>query len=122
VWRAGRDGDPDPSREQLRLVEERNREIVVNLVASLGGNEDRTSGELRGALDTVRAAAAGLCVLNVVRTDYTWAKSVAAQQSIGLISAAVAEAGFTPAPEEARAALWAGSYARTERISATWRV
>lgn len=122
IWRGDNETDSDPARDKLRQAEELTEQIVVDLVAPQGGNEYKDKLELFAALDTVRAAAAGLCILNVVRPAYTWAKSVNNKQSIGLISTALTEAGFIPAPIETRARLWTNSYARTDRISARWQI
>lgn len=122
IWRGDNESDSDPAREKLYRAEELTEQVVVDLVASQKGSGNRDKLELLAALDTIRAAAAGLCILNVVQPTYTWVKSVSGKQSIGLISAALIEAGFIPAPKETRARLWTESYARTDRISAQWQI
>jgi AcrR family transcriptional regulator len=120
VWRANDYSEPDPLRECLRQAEGVNQQIVIDLCESIG--EKRNGDELIPRLDMVRAAAAGLCILNVVQPTYTWAKNVSAQQSIDLITAAMTQAGFEPAHEDERVEVWEASVVRTERMSADWRI
>ena len=105
--------------EDLEVAEKETAVIVLDLCRETGSQlrED----ELNRNLDTVRAAVAGLCVLNVVRPVYTWAKTVSQEQSIGLVLAAIREAGLEPAPEGTVSTLWQQSRDRVERLSAEWR-
>ncbi|KQB85101.1 hypothetical protein Cocul_00236 [Corynebacterium oculi] len=122
-------GEGDVSLEgiaSLDAAEGANQEIVLRMLregdrlAVRGEGADEALRRAKFALHTVRAAAAGLCVLNVVDNNYAWAQETAYEQTITLILSTLETVRLpvdrvTP-PEK----LWESSRGRVRRLSYEW--
>lgn len=122
VWHSDSAELNDEKYHKLRSAEEMNRALVVELVSESNKDKTRTTAEILTSLDTIRAATAGLCILNIVDPNYAWSKRTFESQSIDLIVATINHCGLIAAKKESCEQLWGDSIRRTRKISSEWQI